>query len=145
MEDFILNNNIYLNNNNILFELVIEKLEDIIKDINNNNIINRIKNIIIIINKLINDNKKYIKIIQNDKKINNRQLDDLENINNNHTQTRIYDNGKYEGEFKNDKREGKGIYYFKSGSREMGDYLNDKEIGKHVKLNINGEVTTNNY
>ena len=57
MDDFVLNNNIYLNNYNILFELVIEKLEDTLKYINNNNIRNRIKDIIIIMNKLINDNK----------------------------------------------------------------------------------------
>ena len=48
MDNFVLNNNIYLNNNNILQELVI-KLQNIIKDINNNNIINRIKDIKIII------------------------------------------------------------------------------------------------
>ena len=40
---------------------------------------------------------------------------------------------------------GKRIYYYKNGDREMGDYLNDKEIGKHVTLTINGEVKTNIY
>ena len=39
MDSFALNNNIYLINNNILFE-VIEKLENILKETNNNNIIN---------------------------------------------------------------------------------------------------------
>ena len=48
MDDSLSKNNILLNNNNILSKLV-EKLENIIKDINNNNIINRIKDIIIII------------------------------------------------------------------------------------------------
>ena len=65
MDQFILANNLYLNNNKILSDLV-KSLENIIKDINNNNIINRIKDIIIIINKLINDNKKNIELIRND-------------------------------------------------------------------------------
>ena len=72
----IFNNNIYLNylhNNNILLKLV-KKLENIIKDINNNNIIHRIKDIIIIINKLINDNKKNIELIRNDIKILNNNI-----------------------------------------------------------------------
>ena len=53
---FILNNKIH-SDNNILLEIM-NKLENIIKDINNDIIIKRIKDIIIIINKLINDNKK---------------------------------------------------------------------------------------
>ena len=76
--NFILNNKIYSNNNNILFE-ILNKLENIIKDINNDIIINRIKDIIIIIiiNKLINDNKKNIELIRKD-------IQDLHNyINNN--------------------------------------------------------------
>ena len=52
---FNLNNNIYTINN-ILLDIV-NKLENIIKDINNDIIIKRIKDIIIIMNKLINDNK----------------------------------------------------------------------------------------
>ena len=41
--------------------------------------------------------------------------------------------------------EGKGIFYFNNGNREMGDYLNDKKVGKHAKLHANGNVTANNY
>ena len=41
--------------------------------------------------------------------------------------------------------EGKGIYYFKNGDREMGDWKDDKDIGKHVKLCKNGEIKTKNY
>jgi len=74
MDDFVLNNNIYLNNYNILFELVIEKLEDTLKYINNNNIRNRIKDIIIIMNKLINDNNNKIELIRNDIKILNNNI-----------------------------------------------------------------------
>ena len=34
----------------------------------------------------------------------------------------------------NDMREGQGIFYYNNGDREMGDYYNDEEIGKHVML-----------
>ena len=46
---------------------------------------------------------------------------------------------------RNDKFEGKGIYYYNNGDREMGDYSNGKQIGKHVTLTKNGKVKTNNY
>ena len=41
--------------------------------------------------------------------------------------------------------EGKGIYYYNNGDREMGDYYNGNPIGKHVMLTRNGEVKINNY
>ena len=44
------------------------------------------------------------------------------------------DGDRYEGEFKNNRREGKGIYYNANGDREMGDYSNENQIGKHVML-----------
>ena len=50
-----------------------------------------------------------------------------------------------EGDWKNDKREGKGIFYYNNGNREMGDYLKDKRIGKHVSLLPDGKVKINNY
>ena len=52
---------------------------------------------------------------------------------------------RYDGDFKDNKREGKGIYYYNNGDREMGEYLNGKKIGIHVKLNINGEITHQKY
>ena len=42
-------------------------------------------------------------------------------------------------------KEGKGIYYYKSGNREMGDYLNDQKVGKHVTLTIIGKITDKKY
>ena len=71
MEDniFAINNNIYSNNNNILLE-IIQKLNNVIDDLNDSNInkiiINKIKDIIIIINKLINENKKNVDLIRKD-------------------------------------------------------------------------------
>ena len=57
-----------------------------------------------------------------------------------------YNNGdRYEGDFRNDKKDGKGFYYYNNGDREMGDYHNDKPIGKHVGLTRNGEVKIINY
>ena len=35
--------------------------------------------------------------------------------------------------------------YYNDGSREMGDYLNGKKIGKHVKLYKNGEIESNDF
>ena len=51
----------------------------------------------------------------------------------------------YEGDFKKGKIEGKGIIYYSNGDREMGDYIDDKKIGTHVKLQINGNVSTNHF
>ena len=59
--DFNLYNNIYSNNNNIL--LIIEgKLNDLIKDLKNDTSINKIKDIIFLINNLIDDNKKILNL-----------------------------------------------------------------------------------
>ena len=49
------------------------------------------------------------------------------------------------GEWKNDKIEGKGIYYYHNGDRSMGDYYNGKLIGKHVRLTKDGEIKIENY
>ena len=55
------------------------------------------------------------------------------------------DGDRYEGEFKNNRREGKGIYYYVNGDREMGDYSNENQIGKHVMLTKYGEVKVKNF
>ena len=58
----------------------------------------------------------------------------------------IFPNGdRYEGDFKEDKQEGKGIYYYKNGDREMGDYFDGRKIGKHVLLTNKGEVKINKF
>ena len=95
-------------------------------------------------------------------------IEKLKNENKNNIIKKEYNNGRYEGEMKNDKREGKGImyydsgdryegdwengkregkgiYYYNDGSRKMRDYLNDNPIGKHVMLAINGEIIVYNY
>ena len=52
---------------------------------------------------------------------------------------------RYEGDWKDNKYEGKGIYYYNNGYRSMGNYYNDNPIGKHAMLTRNGEVKVNNY
>ena len=75
-----LNEKIVSNNNEILFKLVSD-LNNIIEDLTNNkkidNIISQLKNIIIIINNIINDNKKLLEQVRQDIKdyhndVNNR-------------------------------------------------------------------------
>ena len=42
----------------------------------------------------------------------------------------FYNNGdRYEGDYRKNKGEGKGIYYFLNGDRMMGDYYNDNAVG----------------
>ena len=54
------------------------------------------------------------------------------------------DGDRYEGDWRNNKREGKGIYYYNNGNREIGDYLDNKEIGTHVVLKANSKVSSKN-
>ena len=51
-----------------------------------------------------------------------------------------YNNGdRYEGDYKNDKAEGKGNYYWNDGTRYEGDYKNDKAEGKGIVYYKNGD------
>ena len=51
----------------------------------------------------------------------------------------IYDNyDKYEGDWKNDVKEGKGIYYYKKGGFYEGDFINDKREGNGIMIYDNG-------
>ena len=92
-------------------------------------------------NFIINDNKKntdliieHILLLANT--INN-QLDQINiNVFNDiqlNNQLINYPNGdKYEGDWRNGNKEGKGIYYFNNGNRYEGDYRNDNKEGKGV-------------
>ena len=55
------------------------------------------------------------------------------------------DGDKFEGDFKNDKKEGTIIFYYNNGNRKMGFYMNDKPIGKHVKLTKDGRIKVKIY
>ena len=108
-----INNEIFLNNNSILIS-VTNELKDLIKNLNNDIIIKRISNIINIMNKDINDNKKnYEKIIELIQGMNTK-IEELTNKNNNNKiYIKNYPEGKYEGQLVNNMREGKGKLYYK--------------------------------
>ena len=143
---YILNNQAYSNNNDILFENI-NKLESIINNLNNDQIDiikKEIANIIIIMRNTINENKKIFEQIKEDiKKIPDKVVQKLsnpyesENNNNNVggdyiNQTKIYNNGKYIGQTINNLREGKGIFYFSNGDRYEGDFKKDLKEGKGI-------------
>ena len=137
---FNLNDKIYSNNNNILLE-IIKELQVIINKSKDDLIIKILSNVIIKMNNIINENKKNLELIKNDiLSLINKRFDEINY--NNEKELKL---DRYEGEFKNNGREGKGIYYNANGDREMGDYSNDNKIGKHVMLTKYGEVKVKNY
>ena len=144
-----LNNIINKNNNDFLFH-IIKQLENIINDSNNDkqlsNIINQIKNIIVMMNKFILDNKNNIESIKSENKQFHSNIvnkfdelrNDISNRNINISQKIEYDNGKYVGEIKNNMRDGKGVYYYNSDNRYEGDWKNDKREGKGILISSSG-------
>ena len=152
---FDLHNDIFSNNNNILFE-IINDLNQLKNYTHDNIIIQRLSDIISKMNYIINENKKNLELIRNDISVLNQKFDKLSINNNINNQEIKYDYGRYvgqvinglregkgimyhnngdryEGDFRNDKAEGKGIYYYsKSGDRYEGDWKNDKKEGKGI-------------
>ena len=78
-------------------------------------------------------------------KINDNKNVNLGEFNINNVQELNDENGKYIGNVKNDKREGKGIMNYNNGDRYKGDWKNGNLIGLHVTLTQKGEVKTENY
>ena len=134
---FSLNNNAYSNNNDILLE-VVKKLENIVTDLNKSNkidvIINRIKDIIIIINKVIIENQKNIELIRKDiKELNNNVIENFNKLKSNNKDDNLKDSElKYEGSLKDNMKEGKGILYFDDGGRYKGEFKKNKADGKGI-------------
>ena len=64
-----------------------------------------------------------------------------EKINNNIIINKIkeYDDGIYEREIKNNKKDGKGIYYYKHGDRYEGEFKNDNIDGKGIYYWLDGD------
>ena len=77
-------------------------------------------------NNIIDNNKKNMEGIRT--VINNLHKDMIDKFNdlNNKNKTKIYEDGKYIGEIKNDLKEGKGIFYFNNDNRYEGDFKNIK-------------------
>ena len=155
-------------NYNILPEIINDliKIRDDTKD---NLIIKRLGDIINKISGIINESKKNAELIRNDiSKLNkeiNKNFDELKN--NNKKQQKLecengqyigevvdgvregrgiyyltkgpYKGDKYEGEWKNDKRDGKGIDIFHNGAKYEGDYKNGKFDGKGILIFPNGD------
>ena len=144
-------NEIYTTNDNNLLLEIMNKLENLLKDINGENCITKIKEIIVILNKVIYHFKKIRKDIQdlniiNNKRCNNSEIN-IKNNDNNNIQNNKYDNGRYEGQkgiffysdddryegdWKNDLREGKGVFYSNNGNIYEGEFKNDLQEGKGI-------------
>ena len=118
--DFIINLNKknFENNKDILFK-VINSLKEIIINIENDKEVEKIENIINILNKLLIDSKK--KLDMKNKSLEELKLKIKKNININKeanskkVEEQFFTNGKYIGETLNGKRHGKGIYFFNNG------------------------------
>jgi len=52
---------------------------------------------------------------------------------------KTYKNGRYEGFFKNDKKDGKGTYYFNDGNKYYGDWIDDVRNGRGIFYYQNGD------
>ena len=119
------NRNISLNIKNYavsydLLNEILDKLKIIINAVNSNQkkttIVNQIKNLINITNQYIIDHK---------------------NSNDFFNQPIKY-GCKYIGEYKDGKKEGKGIYYYEDGGKYVGDFKNDEFNGKGIYYCNNG-------
>ena len=121
-----------LNNNNELLKDVVKKLENIINDLNDKKekgvILPQITEIITTVKNVINDNT--INIEQLKKEINKMKGEN---------KTKTYKNGKYKGQFKNDVKDGKGIYYYNDDNKYEGEWKNDLKEGKGIFYWKNGD------
>jgi len=132
------------NNNNLLYN-VVQQLQTVIYDItsqkNTDIIINQIKNIIILMNKIISENQKNTEQIRKDIK----QLNVLITTQFKTKGKKKYKDGEYVGEFQNGLRDGKGTFYYYENNeygrkKYEGDWKNDKIEGKGKMIWKTGEV-----
>ena len=162
---FNLNNKIYSNNNNNLLLEIVNDLQQLMNYSKDNLIIKTLGSIINKMNYIINENKKNLELIRNDILSLHKRLDKL-SINNvipNQELQHVHGkyigpvvNGlaegkgywygtiepfigdRYEGEFRHNKKEGRGIYYWHNGDRYEGDFRNGKLEGKGIYYWNNG-------
>ena len=123
-------NNINFTHSNEILNRIVTQLQNIINnisDLNNKKKIdifsNQIKNIIKSLNNVINENKenqdKLKKYLENINNNSDKTKDNNDNNNENENKiiikTKVYNDGKYVGEFKNNLREGRGTMYWFDG------------------------------
>ena len=148
------------NFNNIL-TYIIKQLENIIDDNKNvEEIKHNLSDIVIMMNRIFNENKKNLELINSEitklraktynissdknKKIEFENGVFIGNVINSKKEGKgifYYNNGaKYEGEYKNDLRNGKGIFYYKEGHIYDGEWENDKKHGRGILYINSGEI-----
>jgi len=124
------------NFNNIL-TYIIEQLENIIGGNKNvEEIKHNLSDIVIMMNRIINENKKNLELI-------NSEITKLRaktyNISSDKNKKIEFENGVFIGNVINSKKEGKGIFYYNNGSRYEGDWKNDIKEGKGIFYYNNGD------
>ena len=124
-ETFNINNKIFLNNNNLLLE-IINDIQPIITSSREESVIQKLQDIINRLNSIISDNQKKSELIKDQFTLmQNHYNKIIEHLKFN---IRInkeikYDNGaRYVGQVLSGLREGKGIMYWKSGSKYEGEF-----------------------
>ena len=127
---FNLNNKIYSNNNNLLLE-IINDLNQVINNSKEDLSIKILGNVINKINYIINENKKILQLLRNEISDFNHKIDNL-NINNINKQELKFDDGKYIGEVVNGLAERKGTWYGFNGDRYEGEWRNGKQKGRGI-------------
>ena len=108
-------------------------------------IINRIENLIKKLIYVYNDNKKNSELIINNFSFFQKKLEEMnkkfkEEENNNLTyQTKRYQDGNYIGNVLNGEREGEGIMFYNNGESFVGHWKNDLQDGKGIYYYKNGD------
>ena len=156
-DTFTLNNQTYSNNNNILLG-IINELQQISNSSHENLTIKRIRDVIIKMNFIINENRKNMGLIMNQFTLLQNQIQQLSqkiDFNSFNTNTPKYStqitnkigiqheligvNYRYIGQVVNGLPEGKGIEYYNNGDRYEGDHRNGKKEGKGIYFFNDGE------
>ena len=130
-------------NNNMVFLEIIKQLENVVNDLSGkknsylSSQIKQLKNIIIMLNKLINETKKnQNEIMKRIQKLNDDMKSHFNKISINYNyQKKTYPNGEYFGELRNGLRHGKGTFKNKDGSEFNGQWEEDKTNGYGEEMN----------
>ena len=157
-DTFTLNNQTYSNNNNLLLGIIYE-LQQISNSSHENLTIKRIRDVIIQMNFIINENRKNMGLIMNQFSLLQNQIQQLSqkiDFNSFNTNTHKYstqitnninnqqelisiDGSRYVGQAVNGLPEGKGIMYWNDDNRYEGDFRNGNPEGKGIFYANNGD------